>query len=70
MKGQALAVGGLLLPELETPTTIQPGMAARFRKLPFSSKQWAFLIAIIVVETIILITFVVLLISNLPKAYW
>jgi len=74
MDGQAPAAGGLLLPELETPAptpaTIQPGTAARLKKLPFSSKQWAFLIVFIVVEIIILITFVVLLISNLPKAYW
>lgn len=69
MDGQAPAAGGLLLPELETPaptpSTIQPGAAARLKKLPFSSKQWAFLIVFIVVEIIILITFVVLVISNL-----
>ncbi|MBU4225274.1 MAG: hypothetical protein KKC71_05580, partial [Chloroflexi bacterium] len=74
MDGQAPASGGLLLPELETPaptpSTIQPGTAARLKKLPFSSKQWAFLIVFIVVEIIILITFVVLVISSLPKAYW
>ncbi|MBA4380294.1 MAG: hypothetical protein C0393_06415 [Anaerolinea sp.] len=65
MDGQALAVGGLLLPEMETPATIQPGIAARLKKLPFSSKQLAFLIVFIVVEIIILIAFVVLVISNL-----
>ncbi|MDO9129397.1 MAG: hypothetical protein Q7U34_05980 [Anaerolineales bacterium] len=69
MDGQAPAAGGLLLPELETPAptpaTIQPGTAARLKKLPFSSKQWAFLIVFIVVEITILITFVVLVISNL-----
>ncbi|MDI6768502.1 MAG: hypothetical protein QMD04_02355 [Anaerolineales bacterium] len=65
MDGQALAVGGLLLPELETPALIPHGITARLKKLPFTSKQWAFLIVFIVVEIIILIAFVVLVFSNL-----
>lgn len=65
MDGQAPAAGGLLLPELETPAPGQPGAAARSKKLPFSGKQWSFLIVFIVVEIIVLIAFVVLVISNL-----
>ncbi len=45
--------------------TIQPDTTTRSRKLSFSTKQWAFLIVFFVVEIIILITFVVLVLSNL-----
>jgi len=49
----------------ESLASLQPETLARPKKLSFSTKQWAFLIAFIVVEIIILIIFVILVMSNL-----
>jgi hypothetical protein len=45
--------------------SLQPETITRRKKLSFSTKQWAFLIAFFVIEIIILVLFVVLIGSNL-----
>ena len=49
----------------ESLASLQPETIARTKKLSFSTKQWAFLIAFFVIEIIILILFVVLIVSNM-----
>lgn len=45
--------------------SLQPEAIARKKKLSFSTKQWAFLIAFFVIEIILLILFFVMIVSNL-----
>lgn len=49
----------------ESLASLQSETITRRKKLSFSTKQWAFLIAFFVIEIIILILFVVLIVSNL-----
>jgi len=67
--GLTPARGSALFPEsgafAESLASLQPEAIARRKKLSFSTKQWAFLIAFFVIEIIILILFAVLIVSNL-----
>jgi len=66
---QIQARGGVHFPEsgafAEPLASLQPETIARRKKLSFSTKQWAFLIAFFVIEIIILVLFVALIVSNL-----
>jgi hypothetical protein len=66
---QIPARGGVHFPEsgafAESLASLQPEIIARRKKLSFSTKQWAYLIAFFVIEIIILVLFVALIVSNL-----
>ena len=68
-EGQIQARGNAHFPEsdafVKSLESLQPETIARRKKLSFSTKQWAFLIAFFVLEIIILVLFVVLIGSNL-----
>jgi hypothetical protein len=49
----------------ESLASLKSEITARRKKLPFSTKQWAFLITFFVIEIIILVLFVALIVSNL-----
>ena len=63
------AIGGAHFPEsgafAESLGSPKSETITRRKKLSFSTKQWAFLIAFFVVEIIILVLFVVLIVSNM-----